>query len=162
MPVGLLLTMTHTCQLQQPDEISVSYNFRKAHGLRLNCCWGVYLWEFFLQASAEQEIESDPKVFCNYQTFSYPSCTPALWLGLREDLNPLKLKGFVYPCGKKLPSATGTALLTPASTPESVTYSSQARPQSSREMMSETWSLSMGSQCREQEWVWHAHGCLSC
>lgn len=39
-------------------------------------------------------------------------------MGLTEVLSSLKLKGFIYPCGKNLHGASGTAPLTPASIPE--------------------------------------------
>lgn len=44
--VGLLLTTTHTCRLQQTNEPSISYNFRKASAFSLDGCWGLYFRAF--------------------------------------------------------------------------------------------------------------------
>lgn len=41
--MGLLLTTTHTCRLQQTNELS---NFRKAPGFRPYGCWGLYFRAF--------------------------------------------------------------------------------------------------------------------
>lgn len=81
-------------------------------------------------------------------------------MGLTEVLSSLMLKGFIYPCGKKLHSTSGTVLSTPANSPEQCHL--QFPGQATEQLGNHDWDpeFEYGSQCREQESVWYACGCF--
>lgn len=118
------------------------------------CTWGISSY-----APAELGLESDPKLFCNHHTHSYPFCVSILQLANKakwscqlsswKALFALVVKSFIVPWDSTVKSSQD---------PRAVF--TLPRPWSSWELMTETPSMSMGSQCRKQKSVWYACGCF--